>query len=105
MNICSACQRGRHDHCAQQVPASGIQCECTTCWPSRSAIPSYDELLGRFAVRSEDNPCKLRNTGGSENGTCNCRSRTDCPVMPIDAAWSHLQPDLIVKNGLSDQVI
>ncbi len=30
--ICEACKRGRHDHCAAQVPASGARCNCSVCW-------------------------------------------------------------------------
>lgn len=33
-------------------------------------------------IKDDSEPCRLRNAGGSEMGTCECRSPADCPNPP-----------------------
>lgn len=33
--------------------------------------------------RNDPEPCRMRNLGGSEMGTCSCFSFSDCPNPPL----------------------
>jgi hypothetical protein len=35
---------------------------------------------------NDSEPCRLRNAGGSENGTCSCHCVNDCPNPPAKTA-------------------
>ena len=39
-------------------------------------------MVERKQILDDPEPCKLRNLGGSECGTCSCQSPADCPNPP-----------------------
>lgn len=57
-SVCKACEVGMHDHCGRQVSASGVECNCTTCWP---IVPKPKQLSHEEYVESRGGRCRHGN--------------------------------------------
>lgn len=46
-------------------------------------------------IKNDPEPCRMRNAGGSELGTCECRGPKDCPNPPQFSPMGMLAASLI----------